>query len=196
MAGQQGFERVAQKQRTRQALLDAARALLDQGRQASVAEAADKAGISRATAYRYFSTPEALAQEAVLDRLAGEVDGVVYAMPEGGAPEEAAAEAVSRILAMVMRNEALFRTYLALAMGGEGTATRGARRVRWLAAALAPLKAELPPARFERLVNALSVLAGIEALVVLKDVCALDPTRTDETVRWMARALVKAALEE
>ncbi|MEP9378828.1 TetR/AcrR family transcriptional regulator [Aquabacter sp. CN5-332] len=196
MAGQKKFERVAQKQKTRQSLLDAARILLDEGHSPTVTEAADKAGISRATAYRYFSTPEALAQEAVLERLGAEMDSIVFAMSKSAEPEDAAAEAISRILAMVVRNEALFRAYLSLVASGERASNRDTRRVRWLTTALAPLAGGLPKARFERLVNALSVLAGIEALVVLKDVCALDPEKTEETVRWMVRALVKTTLDE
>ena len=46
--------RTKQKARTRAALLDAARALLSEGRTPTVEEAAEAAAISRATAYRYF----------------------------------------------------------------------------------------------------------------------------------------------
>ena len=51
-------ERVNQKQRTRAELLRAARELAEKGGQPGVAEAADHAGISRATAYRYFSNAD------------------------------------------------------------------------------------------------------------------------------------------
>ena len=44
--------RTQQKARTRAALLDAARELLAQGRTPNIEEAAEAAGISRATAYR------------------------------------------------------------------------------------------------------------------------------------------------
>ncbi|MDX6280359.1 MAG: hypothetical protein QOH03_1430 [Kribbellaceae bacterium] len=50
--------RAQQKHRTRQALLDAYFALLREGGESpTVAQVAEKAGISVATAYRYFPSP-------------------------------------------------------------------------------------------------------------------------------------------
>ncbi|HKU66304.1 MAG TPA: TetR family transcriptional regulator, partial [Candidatus Baltobacteraceae bacterium] len=56
--------RVLQKQRTRQALIDAARALLDRGITPTVEQAAAAAAVSRPTAYRYFPNQHALLQAA------------------------------------------------------------------------------------------------------------------------------------
>ncbi|MBA4789754.1 MAG: TetR/AcrR family transcriptional regulator [Rhizobiales bacterium] len=187
--------RVAQKQKTRQALLEAARYFLDLGHSPSVTEAADYAGISRATAYRYFSTPETLAQEAALDRLSSEMETIAAGLGRGADAEQAAADAMARYLAMVMRNEPLFRAYMALAARGDGASALGGRRLRWLRQAFAPLAGAMPQARFERLLTALSVLAGIETVVVLRDVCELSTEDTEETVRWMVSALVRASLE-
>src|SRR5581483_1868469 len=61
--------RVAQKQRTRMQLLQAARELRAAGRVPSVADVADASGISRTTAYRYFPTQEMLLAEATADPL-------------------------------------------------------------------------------------------------------------------------------
>ena len=52
--------RTNQKARTRAALLDAARALLAEGVSPTVEQAADRAAISRTTAYRYFANQRAL----------------------------------------------------------------------------------------------------------------------------------------
>ena len=52
--------RTGQKARTRAALIAAARTLLAAGRTPTVEEAAETAGMSRATAYRYFPNREAL----------------------------------------------------------------------------------------------------------------------------------------
>jgi AcrR family transcriptional regulator len=195
VSGQSESGRVRQKQRTRRLLLASARALIAEGGSPSVAEVADHAGISRSSAYRYFSTPEAMVQEAVLDALASGLDeaGVV---PEGAGPAEAAEAMVAAILAMVLRNEALFRAYLAEAVKApEGGAPRRAgRRIDWLSRALAPLRGHIPEARFERLVRGLSLLAGIEAVVVLRDVCGQEEAGIEATARWMARVLVEASL--
>src|SRR3954451_22575364 len=52
--------RTRQKARTRSALIDAARELLAAGRTPTVEDAAQAAGVSRATAYRYFPNQRAL----------------------------------------------------------------------------------------------------------------------------------------
>ena len=52
--------RTTQKARTRAALIDAARRLLAASRTPSVEDAAEAAGVSRATAYRYFPNRRAL----------------------------------------------------------------------------------------------------------------------------------------
>jgi AcrR family transcriptional regulator len=192
--GQDSTERVAQKQRTRNALLVAARELLAAGQQPTVPEVADHADISRATAYRYFSTPEALAQEAILDAVALEFERLAASLPKGSDPTQSAEDMVAAVLRMVLANEALFRTFLSLASSGNALPTRGGRRVRWLGAALKPLAGQLPQESFDRLVNALSLLAGIETVIVLKDVCGLDPDGMERTVRWVARALIAASL--
>jgi AcrR family transcriptional regulator len=186
--------RVRQKQRTRRLLLASARALIAEGRSPSVAEVADHAEVSRSSAYRYFSTPEAMVQEAVLDALASGLDAA-EPVPPGATPAEAAAATVAAIIAMVLRNEALFRAYLAEAVKGadEGAPRRAGRRLDWLARPLAPLRARMAETVFERLLHALSLLAGIEAVVVLRDVCGQNDAGIETTARWMAQALVEAA---
>jgi predicted transcriptional regulator YheO len=60
--------RANQKRRTQQALRDAALALFDAGQRPTLQEIADKAMVSRATVYRYFSSVEALIHDAAFDR--------------------------------------------------------------------------------------------------------------------------------
>jgi AcrR family transcriptional regulator len=64
--GDQGRDN--QKRRTRQALIDAAIALRDEGHNPTVAQVAERAMVSRATAYRYFPSTEALISETAADR--------------------------------------------------------------------------------------------------------------------------------
>ena len=52
--------RTEQKARTRQALVDATRELLGTGATPQVEDAAERAGISRTTAYRYFPNQRSL----------------------------------------------------------------------------------------------------------------------------------------
>ena len=60
--------RVNQKRRTRRALLEAAMSLYEQGVDPTFGQVAERAMVSRATAYRYFSSVEALISEAIFER--------------------------------------------------------------------------------------------------------------------------------
>lgn len=62
-----------QRRRTRAGILAAAIQLLGQGQSPTVAEVADAAAVSRATAYRYFPSQEYLVQEAALNGFGSEV---------------------------------------------------------------------------------------------------------------------------
>jgi AcrR family transcriptional regulator len=195
MTGQAGGGRAAQKQRTRTALLRAARDLLQSGRQPTLLDVADHAGISRATAYRYYSDSEVLLQEAALDGIAAQVERLELGGALGAAPLEARIEeTVARIVDMVLANEALFRTYLRGVAAGEGQ--RGARRLGWLQDALGADRGRFSPGQAERLVCALSLLTGVETIVVAKDVCGLDNAGTRALARWTAQAVLAQALRE
>jgi hypothetical protein len=87
---------------------------------------------------------------------------------------------------------------LAEAHGGppREAALRGRRRVEWIETALAPVRERLGEARFERLVSALALCVGIDALLVLRDIRGLDVAEIAQVSRWTARALVRASLEE
>ncbi len=192
------FERINQKRRTRAELLRAARELIQSGNHnPSVGEVADQAQISRATAYRYFSASEAMIREAVLDGVAGVIE--VPPAGDGDGPDATAARLdtlVSQVFDMVLSNESVFRAMLATSVTGQSGARRGGRRLTWLRAALSPLADKIPPGDFDRLVNSLSLVTGIEALVVTKDICELENDDAAEMLRWTAKTLLKGALAE
>jgi hypothetical protein len=79
---------------------------------------------------------------------------------------------------------------------GEAPPVREGRRVRWLDDALAPVRASLRPAQWKRLRSALSLTIGVEALVVMRDVCRLTDGEMAATLEWAALALLRAALHE
>ncbi len=188
-------ERVNQKKRTRAELLRTARQLIEAGSHPSVAEVADAAGISRATAYRYFSKPEEMVREAVLDAVAEKVR-----LPEelamSGSVEERLDAMVSQIVRMVIENEAVFRTFLAASITSDSQIRRGGRRLSWIAEALEPARAKMSKESFTRLTNSLALLTGVEALVVLRDICEVDPAEAEQTIRWSAQAMLTKALAE
>jgi AcrR family transcriptional regulator len=178
----------------------AAGALLAQGRSPTVPEVADAAGVSRATAYRYFPSRSALLGSAALQapgaaRIDAEL-GEIRGLPDAEVRAGALIESLRRLVA---ENEAAFRAMLHAALDPPGepdgaVPRRQGDRVRWIEAAIGPPDARLPPTERRRLVAALSLLGGIETSIVLTDVCGLDQEEADEVAAWAARALVRQAL--
>ena len=199
--------RINQKRRTRAAILAAAVELVEQGQSPTVAEVADSALVSRATAYRYFPTQEYLLFEAALESTRSDID---RELEENTLPEDPEARLEILIGALQKRiidKEAAFRTMLRLSLEQPPEAEqyddesapsrlRGGGRVRWIEKVLAPVQGRLEEPDFRRLVAALSVCMGIESLVVLRDVCALESSEAEEVLRWAARTLLRSSLAE
>ena len=197
MARQRG--RANQKQRTRAALVQAARGLLEQGRTPTIADVAEAALVSRATAYRYFATQEHLLLDVVLERSIDEIDRIVLAA--AGSPDASARVdgLVSAVQAEIAANEAGFRKLLELSVGQSTSdrptvaSIRGERRREWIRQALDPIAAEIDGDSLRLLTSALALCVGAEAFLVLRDLCGLEPEEADATLRWAARALVTTA---
>src|SRR5262245_41879659 len=77
-----GSNSASARERTRRLLLEHASALLGQGQMASVAEVAQTAGVSRATAYRYFPTRGKMIS-AVVDHSLGPVRQAAASFADG-----------------------------------------------------------------------------------------------------------------
>jgi hypothetical protein len=69
-------------------------------------------------------------------------------------------------------------------------------RVGILQHAVEPLKAKLGAKATERLVMALAMVYGIEPYVIWKDIFGASDRKVESVARWMAQALVDAALRE
>lgn len=147
----------------------------------------------RATAYRYFSSPEQLQNEAALDAIAKRVADLPLDTSSGLTTEDAVAALIGRVHQMSMDHETAFRTMLRLSLDPQGSG-RGGRRVGWIDALLD--RAGIPKDVKARATPALSLLCGIEAHIVLNDVCGLTPAKAREILDWAARTLTRAALEE
>jgi hypothetical protein len=77
--------------------------------------------------------------------------------------------------------------------GTERVPRRGYRRIELLEAAVDPLRTDLGQAGFRRLVNALAMVVGWEALIVQRDVCGLTADEGAALSEWAAAALLRAA---
>ena len=186
-----------QKQRTRQALITAARDLLARGATPTVEAAAAAASISRATAYRYFPN-----QHSLLVGAHPEVD--VRSLLDADAPLEPEARldaVVNRTAELMFSAEATYRTMLRLSLEADPAARgdlalRKGLRLRWIEDALEPVRDQLPSDDFRRLVHAIAVAIWIEAIIVLVDLAGLSRPEAVEVVRWSARALLRSALAD
>jgi AcrR family transcriptional regulator len=187
--------RTGQKARTRDALVTAARDLIAQAVNPTVEQAAAAAGISRATAYRYFAN-----QRALLVAAHPEIDRASLLGSDPPAdPMERLELVLDEFIAMVLDTEPALRAALRLSLepqpkGGEGATLRKGRAIGWLEEALEPLEGRLSPAELRTLVLGIRSIAGIEALVWLTDVAGLTRKQAAETMRASARALLRDAL--
>jgi AcrR family transcriptional regulator len=85
MTKRQETGRANQKARTRAAIVDAAEALRAENGVPTVAEAADAARVSRATAYRYFPTQEALQVELYSSRVNAPIEKIAASFTSNNA---------------------------------------------------------------------------------------------------------------
>ena len=76
-------------------------------------------------------------------------------------------------------------------LGNEPAFTRG-HRVDLLRDAIAPLRGRVSEADFDRLAKALSLLFGIEALIVMKDIWGASAEEAQDIVQWAAAVLVRS----
>lgn len=184
--------------RTRRLMLETATRLMQEGKTPSVSEVAEAAEVSRATAYRYFPSQAALVH-AVVDEALGPI---LTWQSESSDVTERVGDLFHSSMPRISEFEATFRAALKLALEqgaqaeteAEPRFTRG-HRVELLKDALRPLRGRLPPQQINRLAQALSLMFGIETLIVLKDMWRLDERQAFEVAEWAALMLVRAAVE-
>ncbi|HEY8296001.1 MAG TPA: TetR/AcrR family transcriptional regulator, partial [Micrococcaceae bacterium] len=185
--------RTGQKQRTYDALTNAARELVAAGQTPTVDEAAALAGVARSTAYRYFP---------------GQRDLLAAAHPEtirrSMLPPDAPADPALRLRAVVeeftrliAETEAQQRTMLRLSLEPDSESgplpLRQGRAIGWIEEALEPLRGEISEAGIHSLALAIRSAIGIEALVWLTDIGHLTREQAAASMRWSAQALLDQA---
>lgn len=187
--------RAAQKNRTRRDLLAAAGRLVEDGRVPSIAEVAEQAGVSRATAYRYFPTPEALVAEVAMAAPAGPLAQAAREAESVGDPVEHAGLLARHVAEWAMRHEGGLRAALRVSLDPDSGFRRPGHRREWIAQVLAPIEGRAAPAEVERLAAALTLVLGIDPIVCLRDIGGLEPEQVADVLEWMARTLVAGVAE-
>jgi AcrR family transcriptional regulator len=186
--------RTQQKSRTRQALVAATRELLAEGATPQVEHAAERAGISRTTAYRYFANQRSLLM-AAHPQISPET------LLGDDAPREPRARLDTFMDAFTRYNlewEPQLRTALRLSLEepGDRPVLRQGRAVGWIEHALEPVRRTRPDIDVHALAVAIRSAAGIEALIWLVDIAGQARPEAAETVRRTAQALLSAALAD
>jgi AcrR family transcriptional regulator len=196
----ESHERTNQKARTRADLLQAAIALIRNGERPTVEEAALAAGVSKRTAYRYFVSQDHLLADAALEGLRAVLGGMLdTGLDADDAPSRLSALAIA-MNKLAMSHEAELRVMIRASLDAprtnSGEPTRGQRRMDWINTALAPARSQLNDDLYDKLSSALAVSLGIDALIVLRDICGLSPDRIESVMTWSAQALFDAAMKE
>lgn len=188
--------------RTRRLMLEAATSLMQAGATPSVSEVAEAAGVSRATAYRYFPS-QAVLVHAVVDEALGPILDWTNSAPDARARVR---DLLASSMPRIEEFEATFKAALKLSLeqwaqrqvgtlGAEPQFTRG-HRVDLLLTATEPLAGKLSRAEHLRLAQALSLIFGVEVIVVLKDIWGLATDEAQSVAQWAAQAMVAAAEAE
>jgi AcrR family transcriptional regulator len=189
--------RVNQKQRTRTAIVGAARELIRGSAEVTMPAVAKAALVSEATAYRYFPDLVSLLGEAI--------DGTWLPPAEALAPVEHSDDPVERIafaterlLRHVQEYQGAVRAMISGSIARrDGTAVRPGYRFGLIDHALAPLDSSLgrrDPAALRQLKQDLAVVVSAEALFTLTDLCGLSPDDAIASAVHTARTLTIAAL--
>jgi AcrR family transcriptional regulator len=188
--------RVNQKQRTRTAIVHAARELIRGSAEVTMPAVARAALVSEATAYRYFPDLVSLLREAI--------DGTWPSPAEALAPVEHSDDPVERIalateclLRHVQAHQGAVRAMISAAIARrDSAAIRPWYRFGLIDHALAPLDTTLgreSPAALRQLKQDLAVVVSAEALFTLTDLCGLAPQDAIASAVHTARTITAAA---
>jgi AcrR family transcriptional regulator len=191
--------RANQRHRTRQALIDAAVALRDEGRNPSVEQVAERAMVSRATAYRYFPSIEALISETAADRY---MQPLEHIWRPGDDPVKGIGLAANALNKLLIEDEiglhVMERSFMTVWLESESheTPLRPGRRMSYIEPIVDSLEDVLSPRARKRLMQALSMVIGTEALIAVRDISRASIDESLDAAAWAARALVRQALAE
>jgi AcrR family transcriptional regulator len=196
----QDVGRINQKRRTRSALVEAAAELVRAGITPSVADAAQAAAVSRATAYRYFPTQESLLVEVATTNRPPLTDDLLGPLASSDDAEARVMAVVKGLTDFMIEHDPALRTMLKLSLersleDAGDTPVREGRRARYLEQAMEPLRATLSGDELERLNAALGMVIGTEALVVLRDIYGLETAEARSLMRWAASVLFTAVTQ-
>ncbi len=201
--------RANQKARTRAALVQAATELVRESRPPSIPEAADRAHISVATAYRYFPSANDLwfeASDAAITYEPALREAAEHIEAAGDDPVHRLEAAVRSIGFTMLDDQVPFRRVAKGALEQwfsqvdtppeDRAPTREGRRTKHIALVLKPLRGRLPDNEVDRIAHALGVVIGTDIMLALTDGVGLEGDDAKQSMLDTARWLLTGALAE
>ena len=194
--------RYRQRARTRELLLTHARKMLADGQAVTVPALSTETGVSRATIYRYFPTNDDLVVQAASPEGDDPLNDADWPYSPHEAPEDTVERAGKLVRTMAewafdreTEMRALLRVSLETDSEARGLSRKGrTSRRRWITNLLKALPSEVSPTERRRLAASLHALFGSDAVVWTTDMAGLKRKEAIDTLEWMARALVSAAI--
>ncbi len=181
--------RTNQKQETRNKILASAKFFLNAGQEFNLEDVAKKSGISRATVYRYYSSLEVLAIEASLD-ISTKSPEIINNELKDNTLDQKIIGIQDYFNALSLRHENTFRQYLSTAIVPTSSEIkRGARRKKTLQLVLED--SGFTSKEKTDLSNLLTILMGIEPLIITKDVCGLNNQDSLKLLKWGMELVLK-----
>jgi len=168
----------------------------------TVAAVAERAGVSRATAYRYIISNDAVTVWATRPVSTEPGAPEISAMTEPEALGDRAAQLVREQGIWAFDHERELRALLALSLAPDaeerGVSRRGKmRRSQWIEDGLLKyLPVSITEEHRTRLAAALTPLFGSDAVVWTQDAAELDQQQSLDLMAWIARTLVEATIRD
>lgn len=194
------------RRRTFNLLINTALTLFEQGAIPSVSELAADAGVSRATAYRYFPTQSDLISATVNASL-GPILTWRSDSPETHTRME---QLLAFAYPQMFKHEGALRAALYVSLqqwaqdrsasaksqvNDEKKLIRGHRKAI-LANVVEPLKSQVDKDTLDKVIRAFSLIYGSEVFLVMKDIWKMDDSGVIDITQWMAKAIINQALSD
>lgn len=191
------------RKRTYVLLVNTALDLFERGAMPSVSELAQEAGVSRATAYRYFPTQNDLITTIVNESLGP----ILTWRPQSENTEERIGELLSYAFPRMFEHEGALRAALQASLQ-QWAQSRSApfevkdkqlergNRKDILTMVTSPMKGDYPQDIIDRVIRAFSVIYGSEIFLVLKDIWKMENSEVTELAQWIAKAIMNQAVAD
>jgi AcrR family transcriptional regulator len=169
-----------------------------QGQLPKVADVAKEALVSRATAYRFFSSDEALIAEAAID-VRTPTATQLFEGDTSLDPEQRLLKANAVMHDVVWKNQKQMRFIVARLLdqsNGSREMPRQNRRTDFIKTALAPARDRFDAATYRKLCAAVALVIGAESMFVFHDVLQIEEAEARKVENWVVRVLTQAALLE